>query len=225
MKILALDASAKSCAAALYEEKLLGEMYLDLGLTHSEKLLPMIDALLEVTDTEKASLSALAVTAGPGSFTGLRIGMATAQGLCRALSIPIAPVPTLLALKEGGSGFPGVVCPMMDARRGEVYTALYRGEEALLPGGPRPLDGAVIRRRNLIFPRVFPGGWGCGTPGGHCKRSGGSGGFCGGGTKSPSGFLGGGGSGKAGPFCSRGPGFHRLYAGIPGGAAAPWNLS
>ncbi len=157
MKILALDASAKSCAAALYEEKLLGEMYLDLGLTHSEKLLPMIDALLEVTDTEKASLSALAVTAGPGSFTGLRIGMATAQGLCRALSIPIAPVPTLLALKEGGSGFPGVVCPMMDARRGEVYTALYRGEEALLPGGPRPLTELLSAAETLSSPVFFLG--------------------------------------------------------------------
>lgn len=157
MKILALDASAKSCSAALFDGKLLGETYLDLGLTHSEKLLPMVDALLEVTDTEKSSLSAIAVTAGPGSFTGLRIGMATAHGLSRALSIPIAPVPTLLALKEGGAGFCGVVCPMMDARRQEVYTALYRGDEALLPDGPRPLVAVLDAARKLSDPVFFLG--------------------------------------------------------------------
>ncbi|MBE5780875.1 MAG: tRNA (adenosine(37)-N6)-threonylcarbamoyltransferase complex dimerization subunit type 1 TsaB [Clostridiales bacterium] len=139
MRILALDTSSKSCSAALYDSTLLGEITLDLGLTHSEKLMPMVDALFTLTGAEKSSVDAIAVAAGPGSFTGLRIGMATAQGLSLALGVPIAPVPTLYALKEGGAGKAKLTCPMMDARRGEVYAAVYRGDEAVLAPGPYPL--------------------------------------------------------------------------------------
>ena len=149
MRLLAVETSGKACSAALYQgETLLGELYGDTGLTHSEKLLPFIDRLMEACEMEPKELDALAVSIGPGSFTGLRIGVASMQGVGQALSIPIAPVPSLRALAYGGRAFPGIVCPMMDARRNHVYTALYREGQEIL--APTPLSMEALLE--VLFP-------------------------------------------------------------------------
>lgn len=93
--------------------------------THSQTLLPMIREIMEMTQTKLSSLDAIAVANGPGSFTGLRIGVATAKGLAMAADKPVIGVPTVDALAYQAGGFPGIICPMMDARRQQVYTGLY----------------------------------------------------------------------------------------------------
>ena len=95
--------------------------------------MPLIDVLLRESCLEREQLEAVAVAAGPGSFTGIRIGVATARGLAQGLSIPAVAVSTLEALAEGVSVPGALICPLLDARRNQVYTALYRRE--LYPGG------------------------------------------------------------------------------------------
>lgn len=126
MKILAIDSSSVVATVALIEdETIVGEYTINTKMTHSQTLLPMIDALMSITKTEKESLNAIAISGGPGSFTGLRIGSATAKGLGLALNIPIIHVPTLEALAYNMTGKEGYICPIMDARRNSVYTAVY----------------------------------------------------------------------------------------------------
>lgn len=127
MKILAIEASGPVAGAALHNgEKLLGEMSLQTGLNHSVTLMPLVEELLARTGTQTSELTAIALTAGPGSFTGLRIGAATAKGLAFALSVPVVPVSTLDSLACNLPFANGLVCPLMDARKGQVYAALYR---------------------------------------------------------------------------------------------------
>ncbi|MBQ6734451.1 MAG: tRNA (adenosine(37)-N6)-threonylcarbamoyltransferase complex dimerization subunit type 1 TsaB [Lachnospiraceae bacterium] len=131
MKLLAIDTSGPVAAAALAEEtdgaqKLIAGFRLQSGLTHSETLMPMTEQMFSLARIDKKELDAVAVTAGPGSFTGLRIGVSAAKGLCFALDLPLVAVPTLDVIAYQMAGAPGVVCPMMDARRGQVYTAAYR---------------------------------------------------------------------------------------------------
>jgi tRNA threonylcarbamoyladenosine biosynthesis protein TsaB len=110
-------------------EKLLGEITLQTRKTHSELLMPHIARLLEMTEVKKSDVGAVAVSIGPGSFTGLRIGLATAKALAYSLKIPIVGVPTLAALAYG-CPIPGVMlAPMLDAQQGNVYLALYRWRE------------------------------------------------------------------------------------------------
>lgn len=126
MRILAIETSAQTASAAvLTEEKLLAENTINHKMTHSELLMPMVDALLERLGLFPADLDAVAVCSGPGSFTGLRIGAATAKGLCAGLGIPLLPVPTLDALAYNIFSTDKIVCPMMDARREQVYAAFY----------------------------------------------------------------------------------------------------
>lgn len=133
LKILGVDTSAKTASAAIYESgKLLGEIYADVGLTHSETALPMVKALLDLTRVSLRELDLLAVSTGPGSFTGLRIGIAAVQGISVGSGIPCASVSTLEALAWNLQDFDGVVCPVMDARREQVYTALFRGDGEVL---------------------------------------------------------------------------------------------
>ncbi|MBO4337728.1 MAG: tRNA (adenosine(37)-N6)-threonylcarbamoyltransferase complex dimerization subunit type 1 TsaB [Lachnospiraceae bacterium] len=130
MKLAALDSSGIVASAALIMDGvLLAEYSIDYKKTHSQTLLPMLDTIFKMTDTEPGSLDAVAVASGPGSFTGLRIGSATAKGLALALDIPIVEVPTLDAMAYQMFGFDGIICPMLDARRGQVYTALYTFEK------------------------------------------------------------------------------------------------
>lgn len=135
MKLLAVDASGQVASVAVATENgILAEYSVDYLKTHSQTLLPMIDEILKMTDTDKASLDAIAVSEGPGSFTGLRIGVATVKGLAAALSKPVIAVPTLEMLAGNFLGSGELICPMMDARRNQVYTAVYRyADEELVP--------------------------------------------------------------------------------------------
>ncbi len=129
MKILAIDTSALPCSVAILEDDTLrGSYTVDLKRTHSETLLPMIDSLFETTGIMKKEIDLIACASGPGSFTGLRIGAATAKGIGLALEKPIIPVPTLLSLSYNACVSRMDIVPMMDARRGQVYTGIYRYE-------------------------------------------------------------------------------------------------
>ena len=126
MKILAIEASALVAGCAVMEDDILvGEYSVQHRKTHSQTLVPMLDELKKLTGLDLATLDAVAVTKGPGSFTGLRIGAATAKGIGLALEIPVIPVPTVDALAYNLMGTEALVCPLMDARRGQVYTGLY----------------------------------------------------------------------------------------------------
>lgn len=127
MIVLGIESSTPAASAALVSgEGLLGEITLNTGLTHSEQLLPIIDDLLRETKYTTAQLQGIAVSGGPGSFTGLRIGMATAKGLAQGRDLPLVSVPTLKALAFRHAASECLVSPVMNARRSEVYAALYR---------------------------------------------------------------------------------------------------
>ena len=129
MKILAIDSSGLVATIAILEEdNMLAEYTLNYKKTHSQTLLPMLDEIVRRMDFDINTIDAIAVAAGPGSFTGLRIGSATAKGLGLALDKPIIPVPTVDGLAYNMCGTSGVICPLMDARRNQVYTGLYSFE-------------------------------------------------------------------------------------------------
>lgn len=126
MKLLALDSSGLVASAAVVEDDILiAEYTVNYKKTHSQTLLPMLEELKRMTELDLHTIDAIAVAAGPGSFTGLRIGAATAKGLGFALDIPIIPVPTVDALAYNLYGSDSLICPLMDARRNQVYTGLY----------------------------------------------------------------------------------------------------
>ena len=126
MKILALESSAVAASAALCEdEMLLGQTYLHTGLTHSQTLMVMAENLLHQCGKTVNDVNAVAVAAGPGSFTGVRIGVAAAKGFAWGREIPCYGVSTLEAMALSFGGYQGYVCPCMDARRSQVYNALF----------------------------------------------------------------------------------------------------
>lgn len=130
MKILALDSSGIVASVAVVEDDtLLAEYTVNYKKTHSQTLLPMLDEIVKMTELELESVDAIAVAAGPGSFTGLRIGSATAKGLGLALKKPLVAVPTVDALAYNLYDAQGLICPIMDARRKQVYTGIYRYED------------------------------------------------------------------------------------------------
>ena len=133
MLILAVDATggAASCALA-QEDVLLAESYLNIGYTHSETLLPLIEGMLHSARRTLEQVDRLAVTVGPGSFTGIRIGLATVKGLAFARGIPCVPVSALEAMAVLCPPVEGVLCPAMDARRSQVYNALFLAESGTL---------------------------------------------------------------------------------------------
>lgn len=129
MKILAVDSSALVASAALCEdERLLAEYTLNNKNTHSETLLPMIESLLSFFSLEVGDVDIFAVSSGPGSFTGVRIGAATVKGLAFASKKPCVGVSTLEALAYNLRFYKGLICPVMNARRSQVYTALFRSD-------------------------------------------------------------------------------------------------
>ncbi len=133
MRIIAIDSSGLTASVALMEDDMMiAEYTVSHKLTHSQTLLPMLDEIKDMLGLELDTIDAIAVAAGPGSFTGLRIGSATAKGLALALDIPIVPVPTLEALAMNLWQCSGLVCPIMDARREQVYTGIYRFTEGKL---------------------------------------------------------------------------------------------
>ncbi len=127
MKILGIDSSGLVASVAVVEDQhLLGEYTVNYKKTHSQTLLPMLDEVAGMIELELSSIDAIAVAGGPGSFTGLRIGSATAKGLGLALEKPLISVPTVDALAYNLVGSRDIVCPLMDARRNQTYTGLYR---------------------------------------------------------------------------------------------------
>ena len=126
MKILGIDTTGQTASAALVEgDKLIAEFTMNYKLTHSQTILPMIADILERTETDKASIDCIACACGPGSFTGLRIGAATAKGFALALDKPIVAVPTLDALAYNVFETNKFICPIMDARRKSGLCRLF----------------------------------------------------------------------------------------------------
>ena len=129
MKILGLDSSGLTASAAVVEDDvLLAESTVNYKKTHSQTLLPMLDELRGRLELDMDTLDAIAIASGPGSFTGLRIGSATAKGLGLALKKPLVEVPSLEGLAWNLYGSDRIVCPLMDAKRNQVYTAAYEFE-------------------------------------------------------------------------------------------------
>ena len=135
MKILAVDSSSITASVAITEdEKVIAEFFMNAGLTHSQTLAPMIDAVLNSSNTKPEDIDVYAITTGPGSFTGLRIGAATVKAMAFANNRPCVGVSSLEALAYNSSIESGLICACMDARCDQVYTALFES------------SGGVIRR-------------------------------------------------------------------------------
>lgn len=129
------------CLGLVRDGLLLAETGWWVGRNQAARFLSVLDELMGRLGLAPSAIDLLAVGCGPGSYTGLRIGLAMAEALSFALGRPVTGVPTLAALAENGAGFPGFVCPAIPARRGEVYAALYRGGEEVMPAAPfKPED-------------------------------------------------------------------------------------
>lgn len=129
MKILALDSSGLVAGVAVIQDEIMLASYtINYKKTHSQTLLPMLDQVCKMIELDMETVDAIAVAAGPGSFTGLRIGSATAKGLGLALDKPIVEIGTVEAIAYQLYGVEKIICPMLDARRNQVYTGLYTFE-------------------------------------------------------------------------------------------------
>ena len=131
MRILAIDSSGLVATVAVVEEeneisKTIAEYTINYKKTHSQTLLPMLDEIVKMTDMNLDTIDAIAVAGGPGSFTGLRIGSATAKGLGLALKKPLIHIPTVDGLAYNLCYTDRIICPIMDARRNQVYTGIYQ---------------------------------------------------------------------------------------------------
>ncbi len=142
MYILGIEtATMTGSVALLSEDRLMAEYTLHSGVTHTERLLSAIDHLMQAAGLTMAALDAIAVSKGPGSFTGLRIGITTAKSLAYSLQTPVVAIPSLDALAAQYVFTPMLLCPILDARKREVYTAFYRNTGAAVQ---RVSDYAVI---------------------------------------------------------------------------------
>jgi tRNA threonylcarbamoyladenosine biosynthesis protein TsaB len=127
MRTLAIETATKTVGLALLEEeKILAEVHLDLGRHHAEVLLPALDQLFRISGLNLDQIDLLACTTGPGSFTGVRIGISSIKGLALATGKPVVGVSTLEVLAMNAGNFPQRVCPMLDARKDQIYCGLYR---------------------------------------------------------------------------------------------------
>ena len=144
MKILALDSTANTSTVALLEdEHLIAQYTVNTKNTHSETLLPMVKSLLQASDTAVDEIDAFAVANGPGSFTGVRIGVATIKGLSFGRNKKCVAVSTTEALSVNLDGFDGIICPIMNARRGQVYTCIFKDGRALMEERCMMLDELI----------------------------------------------------------------------------------
>lgn len=133
MKILALETSAVAASAAVCEDNnLIAQNFQRTGLTHSATLMPMVESMLNNAGIKLEEIDVIAVASGPGSFTGLRIGVSTAKGLAWAENKPCASVSTLEAMAWQLSGMDGMICTAMDARRQQIYNALFEMKDGVL---------------------------------------------------------------------------------------------
>ena len=150
MRILVIDTSGPVCGTAVMdEEKVYSEFTAQNRNTHSASLMPMIEAALKAAGTDLKDLDAVAAVTGPGSFTGVRIGVATAKGLAHGAGIPCIPVDALEALAVSAGAFDGIVCPIQDARAGQVYGAAFRGGERLTGDEPMKLETYLDQTESL----------------------------------------------------------------------------
>ena len=148
MKILGLDSSGLVAGVAVLEDdELVAEYTTNYKKTHSQTLLPMLDELCRMIELDLQTIDAIAIACGPGSFTGLRIGSATAKGLGLALKKPLVEVPTLEGLAWNLYGSERIVCPLMDARRSQTYTGLY---EFRSKDGTEEYDMNVIKEQCAV---------------------------------------------------------------------------
>lgn len=132
MLVLGIDTCCMPATSAVYDgEKLVGEAIVNCGKTHSQKIMPQIEALLNSLELKPADIDCFAAAAGPGSFTGVRIGTATIKAMAHAAGKPCAAVSTLKALANNVPYFDGIICPILDARRNQVYTAEFLGDGTL----------------------------------------------------------------------------------------------
>ena len=161
MKILAIDTSGPACSVALAADgKLLGEIVMNSALTHSETVMPAVDELLSREGIGCAGIDRFAAVAGPGSFTGVRIGVCVVKALAHAAGKPCVCVNALEALAVGAWGAGDVVCPILDARRGQVYCAAFEYRDGanmparILPDAAIPVSELLSRLpgdRNILF--------------------------------------------------------------------------
>jgi tRNA threonylcarbamoyladenosine biosynthesis protein TsaB len=161
MKILAVDTSGPVAGAALYEDgALTHEILANHGLTHSQTIMPMVDDALSAAGLRPKDVDLFAAVAGPGSFTGVRIGVGTVKALAHAVQKPCLGLDALEVLAMGASGFEGTVCPILDARRGQVYCAAFDAAQIgarpvrLLPDRAVALEeflGTLPEKGRLLF--------------------------------------------------------------------------
>lgn len=158
MKILAIEASSLVASVAIMTDDIITAEYtMNHKITHSQTIMPMIDEIVKRCEADLSELDAIAVSGGPGSFTGLRIGSATGKGLAQALNIPIVHVPTLDAMAFNAYGYNGLVCPIMDARRMQVYTGIYRvskGVEIVQEGCAISIE-ELVEKLNVLSESVL----------------------------------------------------------------------
>lgn len=162
MKILAIEASSQVASVTILTDDIITAEYtVNHKITHSQTLMPMIDVIVKMTETDLKTIDAIAISGGPGSFTGLRIGSATGKGLAQALNIPIVHVPTLEGMACNAFGFDGIVCPVMDARRSQVYTGAYKLSndeiEVVMEGCAISIEELVLQLKNYNEKVLFIG--------------------------------------------------------------------
>lgn len=158
MKILGIDSSGLVASVAVWEDGVIsGEYTTNYKKTHSQTLLPMLDELKKMIELDLKTVDAIAIASGPGSFTGLRIGAATAKGLGFALEKPLVEVPTLEGLAYNLVGCPGLICPIMDARRNQVYAGIYEFVPEKTPEGEGEYLLKTVRRQEAVDIRALLG--------------------------------------------------------------------
>ena len=166
MKILAIDCTAKPASVAILENgKVLSAAYTNTGLTHSQTLVPMIDSALKDAQLDLNDVERFAINAGPGSFTGVRIGVAALKGLVFSDAANCVPVSTLESMAYNFKGLPGIedydICPAMDARRNQIYTALFCWEDGkvhrLMEDAALPIPDLLAQLNERGRPVVFVG--------------------------------------------------------------------
>ncbi len=160
--ILSIETSTKACSIALHQEQdLVATQTLLLDQSHAELLMPAVEHMLAILPSTKTSLTAVAISSGPGSYTGLRIGASVAKGLCFALDLPLIAVGTLEAMAHKVAAYHIAqhwLCPMLDARRMEVYTLLMDARERILfPPTPHVVDGSSFQEHLATHPILFFG--------------------------------------------------------------------
>lgn len=154
MNILAVDTTGPVASAALMQDGVMThEIAASHGLTHSETSLPMVDDVLSAAGLAPKDVDLFAAVVGPGSFTGVRIGVCTVKGLAHAWNKPIVPVSSLEALAVGAFGFHGVICPILDARRAQVYAAAYRFEAGETPQEVLPMQAVALDEFAASLPK------------------------------------------------------------------------